>query len=306
MKWRMFLFLGFLSLAASFLNADVLVMTHAYNKPELIYWQEAALKKFLKEDYTFIVFNDASNEALSLEIQEICRSLNVSCVEVPQAIHNYTAPYLPGSRNPLGDPSAECADTIQYMLDTVGFDYPGIVVVIDSDMFPIREINLTSLLGDSEVAAHPQYRKGEHGKVTYFLPNLLVFNMERLIDKRTLNFNIGEIDGVRVDTGGFTHYYIEQHPFLKWLKTTCITIPLKDVRNPIDPAIMDFFKNFPKMFQLITEMPYDYEFYMDYAFIHFRAGSDWNKMDPAKRAEKMRLFYGALEQILDQSFPTNK
>src|SRR5262245_60577830 len=120
----MFMLLAFL-VFETLMEAKVLIMTHAYNKPEYIPWQYWTFKKFFQDEYEFIVFNDAPNSDLSDNIQNICHELDISCIEVPQFIHFFKSPYLPGSRNPLGDPSAECADTIQYMLDTLGFDYPG-------------------------------------------------------------------------------------------------------------------------------------------------------------------------------------
>jgi hypothetical protein len=283
------------------INAELLILTHAYNKPEMIYWQNAGFKKFLKDEYKFVVFNDAPNAELSSQVQAICAELQLSCLDVPQVIHHYTAPYLPGIRNPLGDPSAECAETIQYMMDTIGFDYAGIVLVIDSDMFLIKETSLEEVLADHALAAHPQYKEGMSGCVTYLLPNLILCNMEKLEDKKTLNFNIGMIDGVRVDTGGYTHYYLQEHSQLKWLKIDCMLAPLNE--SYLDSVSLNFFKRHPKMFQLMTEMKYDYEFYMKYTFIHFRSGSNWSKMDSLNRSKKIAIFYEAMEELLEESYP---
>lgn len=193
-------------------HAELLVMTHTYNQPELIYWQNATFKKFLKDDYQFVVFNDAPDAETSQETRALCDALEIQCIDVPQSIHNHLAPYLPGSRNPFGDPSAECADTIQYMLDTLGFDHPGIVAVFDSDMFLIREISIEKEMQEYAIGGHPQYRQGSHERITYLLPNLVFLDMRKLPDKRSLNFNVGRIDGVNVDTGGYTYYYLQQHP----------------------------------------------------------------------------------------------
>lgn len=299
MMYFFHLLLACLVLLFSFLEAEVLILTHAYNRPEFIYWQDAAFKKFLKDDYKFVVFNDAPNEELAIQIRAICQTLDLTCIDVPQEIHHYASPYLPGPRNPVGrSPSAECADTIQYMLDTRGFDHPGIVVVFDSDMFLIREMSIEDLLKDYEVAAHPQIRYGSNGPVYYFLPNLVFLNMETLIDKKNLNFNVGTIDGVCVDTGGCTYYYLQQHPHLKWLQTDCVTARFNEHQSNLSSRTIAYFKSHPAMYRLMTEMKYDYEFYINYCFIHFRAGSNWYQMDAKQQEEKFRIFYEALRDVL--------
>lgn len=275
--------------------APVLVLTHAFNKPEFIRWQHATLKKFLKDDYQFIVFNDAPNSLLYSQINEICQNLDILCLDIPQSIHDYQNPYLPGPspRNILGDPSAECAETIQYMMDTMGFDYPGIVVILDSDMFPIRDLSIKTMMVDYEVATHPQVRKGENVIITYFLPNLLFFNMETLQDKRTLNFNIGIIDGTNVDTAGCTYFYIKDHPGLKWLRTDCVY----RLHENASLDNIQYFQSHPKMYQLMTEGKYDFEFYADYTFVHFRGGSNWYNL--AAYLDKERYFFDGLTDLLE-------
>lgn len=270
------------------LEGKVLVMTHAFNKPAFIWWQHATLKKFLKDDYTFIVFNDAPNDNLRIKIGQMCQICKIRCINVPQKIHESSP----------GNPSKECAETIQYMLNTVGFHHPGIVMVLDSDMFPMRELYVEEFLQGYDVATNEQYRKGKNGPVTYFLPNLMIFNMETLPDKYSLKMDLGSIDGANVDTGGYSHYYIQAHRDLKWLKTNCFY----ELHPECAPEIKNYLQGYPKMFQLITEKKYDFEFYADYRFIHMRAGSNWNKY--RKYAEKTECFFNGLADILrDETSP---
>ena len=282
------------SLAA---DAKVLVMTHCYNTPEFIPYQYNTFKKFLSNEYEFIVFNDAPHKPTFNKIHAVCDSLGISCVDVPQNIHSSSTPYLP--RGPgIGGPSAECADTIQYMLDVMGFDYPGIVVIVDSDMFLIRNLNIKDLMKDTHVAAHPQTKTSLLGSATYFLPNLMFFNMELLEDKKSLNFNLGKVDGAITDTGGYTHYYIKQHPNLKWLSTNIAFGRLIDDKSPgLDPEVFSFLKSNDKLFNLANETAWDHEFYMDYTFLHFRAGSNWYKKDAGWITKKKELVFDVLNDL---------
>lgn len=288
----LFLFPIFLSAG----NEKILIMTHAFNRPEFIQWQYKTFKKFLKDDYEFVVFNDASNQDISNRIETICAQFAIRSVRVPQHIHS--PPYYLPRQPDCGGASAECAETIQYMLDTVGFDYPGLVALIDSDMFLIRDFSIKKYLGDHAIAARPQYRFGQNELITYFLPNLIFFNMEQLPDKRALNFNLGTIDATRVDTAGYTHYYVKKHPDLKWLYTNGFNYALDEKDTNIPPYVMHHLRFNEKILQLATKMNYDYEFYVDYSFLHFRAGSNWYGMNENKLAAKSQFLFSALEQLV--------
>jgi hypothetical protein len=285
-----------LLLAVGNLDAKTLIMTHCYNRPEFIGWQAQSFHKFLKEDYEFIVFNDAPNLQLRNEAAASCRQHNVPCVLVPQSIHQ--KPYYLAREPGVGGASAECAETVQYMLNTMGFDYPGIVVVIDSDMFLVRPFSIVDYLQDNQLAAHPQVRYGKHGAIHYFLPNLMFFNMNTLPDKKTLSFNLGKIDGEMVDTGGHTYYYLKNHPYLKWEGTTLQPRALNEKQTHLEASILKHIQSYPKLHYLVTKLPHDMEFYIDYAFLHFKAGSNWNQIDNEKMKEKTRAAYEVMEELI--------
>lgn len=279
-------------------DAKVLIMTHCFNKPEFIIWQQKTFAKLLQDDYEFVVFDDAPNEEISNEVQSICHQYSVRCIRVPQTIHQF--PYYLPRIDGVGGPSAECAETIQYMLDTVGFDYPGIVVVIDSDMFLIRKYSIEKKLKNNHLAATPQLRIDQNGsKIVYLLPNLMFFNMATLPNRRSLNFNLGEINGVRVDSAGYTYFYLINNPKLKWSKLGCVTVPFTVAAVSLNSKIISELKSYSKLYQLMHSMEFDYEFYADYAFMHFRAGSNWYNMDDTTSSKKTRLLRDAIQEIID-------
>lgn len=284
-------------LSGTGLNAKTLIITHSYNQPEFISYQYRTFEKFIDGEFEFVVFNDAPNDELFAEIENVCSELQIISIPVPQIIHSL--PYF-FRESGISGPSAECAETIQYMLNSVGFNYPGIVLLIDSDMFLIRRLNVEKFMQGYDIAAHPQYRiTPESQQITYFLPNLLFFNMEQLQDKALFNFNLGEIKGARTDTGGFNHYYIEQHLDLKWLKTDLVYPPLNKAKIQLDPKILAELQPYTVLYELLQNSTYDYEFYAECSFLHFRAGSNWNKLDEAFLSEKTKLFFEALTDLLD-------
>ncbi len=268
-------------------DAKVLIMTHCFNRPEFIAWQHATFKKFLEDEYEFVVFDDSPNEELAHQTEAVCEVLEVGYIRVPQSIHD-------GRR---WGPSQECADTIQYMLDTVGFDYPGLVLLVDSDMFLIRDFSIEKYLGDYLLASTPQSRKGNSAEIIYLLPNLVFFKMNAIPDRRNLNFGMGWIDGIYTDTGGYTYLYLTQHPDFKWLH---IDVGYQMSENPtfMQPDATAALKAKSKLWHLMTVQEFDYEFYVDYTFLHFRAGSNWYKMEESQMARKTQMLSEAMEELL--------
>lgn len=282
---------------ASALEAKLLIMTHSYNRPEFIPWQHYGFQKFLKDDYRFVVFNDAPNQELQDEISKVCEDLYIRCIRVPQTIHK--EPYYLPRQGGVAGASAECAETIQYMLDKMGFDHQDIVVVIDSDMFLIRPFSIREYLQENQLAANPQVRYGAHENIHYLLPNLMVFNMTNLPDKETLNFNLGIIDEIMVDTGGYTHFYLKAHPQLKWIANTLHPRPIDIEKPDLNPEIRKHIQAHPKLCNLITKLPIDVEFYIDYAFFHFKAGSNWNQIGDQKMQEKTTMTYEVMDELIN-------
>ena len=67
-----FLFLTFFNYNGLVASKNVLIMTYSYNRPDFIEIQNKTFKKFLKDDYTFVVFNDAPQEEVANQIIETC------------------------------------------------------------------------------------------------------------------------------------------------------------------------------------------------------------------------------------------
>ena len=90
-----------LSLTNHSIQSKVLIITHSYNRPDFIELQQKTFAKFLKDEYEFVVFNDAeSNPDMFKKIEDTCKRCGIRCIKIPQAIHD--KPYLhrwPGESN---------------------------------------------------------------------------------------------------------------------------------------------------------------------------------------------------------------
>lgn len=269
------------------IEGKVLVVTHSYNRPDFIEYQALTLKKFLKDDYEFIVFNDGPTNKLADLIAKACEEMSIRCIRVPQEIHQQ--PYLP--HDPWEDwncPSVRTANAIQYSFDTLCFDYDGIVAVIDSDMFLIRDFSIADYLKDYDIAAVAQWR-GSMGCVKYIWNGIMFFNMNTLPNKRSLNFNCGTILGNHTDTGGFTYYYFKENPNAKVLYMRdqldltdgdyIVNSYELEGRDYIDEEeVLNAVKSNKPLLQFMQEQPDDIQFFLDFAILHYRrAGNYHNK-----------------------------
>ena len=182
--------------------AKVLIITHAYNRPDFIEMQYLTFHKYLQDEYEFIVFNDAPPGATRVAIKEACQDLGVSCIPIPTEIHVNTAGI-----------SERHSETIQYSLDVLGYHYEGIVAFFDSDLFLVRPLSIENLMDGFDVVS--AYRLGVWGQgvhLKYFWPGLCFLRMNALPNRQSLNFNNGLIDGYTVDTGGYTYHYLQENP----------------------------------------------------------------------------------------------
>ena len=195
-----------LSICAS-IDAKLLIITHSYNRPEFIDRQSDCFQRFLKEEYEFAVFNDASTPAMALEIEKRCQRLGISHYRVPQEIHgNQEASYRHG-------------DCIQYSLHKRGFDHPGIVMMLDSDMFLIRSFNVEEYLQGYDIAA-PAIWGAAYDRaaadIGFIRPQLVFMNMDTLPNKKTIDFQRKPVNNHEdLDTGASTYFYFIQNPDVK-------------------------------------------------------------------------------------------
>lgn len=194
-------------LFASQIKQKVLIMTPTSNHPEFIAMQDKAFKKFFKDDYEFVVFNDALEDHITQGIFKMCASLNIRCIRVPQENrivgHAYSwASYRHGQ-------------AIDYMMQTMGFNHDGIVVLIDSDMFPIKEFSVNKFLKGYDIAG---LSRGIRGETTEYLwAGLIFFRMNTLPSRETMSFQVDDKTDIPLDSGGALSHYFYANPSIKRL-----------------------------------------------------------------------------------------
>lgn len=114
-------------------------VTAVVNNPKYIEVQYHTLKKYVKGDYEFIVFNDAkdwpdftnfNDITIKMQIQKTCEALGITCINIPNEHHKYTQL----------SPSQKTGESCNYMMKYMK-ENPDRYFIIDSDMFLIAPLD---------------------------------------------------------------------------------------------------------------------------------------------------------------------
>ncbi len=308
----------------------ILIITHACNRPDFIEIQYKTFKKFLLNEYTFVVFNDAIDQEVYQGIDSICKKYAIPCYAIPQHIH--TRPYLHrpevGTYSNPQKASARNCTVVQYSLDILGFEHDDIVVIIDSDLFLVRPFNLEAYMEGHQVATFYRsccdlgmecgYKHPGLPEMKFFWIGLTFLDMKQLKRKEAINFNCGTIDTIDMDAGGHTYYYaqgtselkvqsINRHRHLELICKYCTYHQRPTCKHNAHTLERIGFTE--RQIKLIQELPlaYNYhwnrnvEFFLDGTFVHYRCGSNYTDMPPEYIEKKNKVLNWYIQDILKGS-----
>ncbi|MBI5274768.1 MAG: hypothetical protein HY860_06940 [Chlamydiales bacterium] len=284
----------FITLTCSYANEKTLIISHHYAQPFFIELQAKTFRKFIKDDYEFVVFNDAKTRELEQEIYQLCKKYQIRCIRISPEIHN--RPYLFRLKGEdYNHPCVRCANVVQYSLDILGFDYPGKVVIIDSDMFLTKPFSFVEYMNGYDLVAVPQSR--DNG-VKYIWNGIIMFNMPTLPNRKMMNFNCGRIDDAPVDAGGYTHYYLSKYADIikiKEIGPAHFSHTIDDYHN----GALD--SNMNHLIPLIElDPPSNMETFLQGAILHYRGGGLWDPKPTSYYQRKNNCLRTYIEYILEK------
>jgi len=216
-------------------------------------------KKYLKEDFEYILFNDANDPEMEKNINIITSCNNIKCVRVPQNIHK------------VNNPSGSYAETLNWAVHEYAVkNNHEIIVLMHTDLFPICDISISDIIGNYTVASTIEFRVIEGKVFNYLYPALTMVNMKLLQNPSELNFDL--LPGV--DVGGKTKEFIEKYPqtvkFLSNHQADYIAAILHD------QPISEYFKEDIK----ICRQHGLNAGWVANGIYHYMAGSQWNANNP--------------------------
>jgi len=263
------------------------IVTAVVNNVDFIEIQYYTLKKFVKGEYEFIVFNDAkdfpdftNNNDITIKdnIELMCAKLNIQCINIPNQHHKYDNRSSPH----------RTADSMNFILK-YQIQNPDKYLLLDSDMFLIDNFDINKY-SNYDCAIVLQSR--HNFKTNYFWNGIYYFDMTKMknINKLCWNCSPG------TDVGGRTQEWLQLQmgttPFpttdeLRWSDKTFHTDTIYFIQhlwsntwntNTIPDNIKD---NQPLIDFIKTDFRNTSEkFYCeiyDNVFFHYRAGSNWTK-----------------------------
>jgi glycosyltransferase involved in cell wall biosynthesis len=171
------------------------IVTLAYNRPDFIELQLNSLKKWVKEPFEYVVYDNCPDDA----IKDECDRLGVTC-------------------KPIKIFSADASWCVGLSLDKMWKELQhtkGKLWYVDSDMFLTDDLpNI-----QADMAYVPQHR----GEYSYPWTGLMYFNMDTLPYPEELQWAVN-YDLKGTDVGGQNHHYlrtniVETQSFSMWTLT---------------------------------------------------------------------------------------
>jgi hypothetical protein len=261
------------------------VVTAVVNNPDFIEMQYYTLKKYMKGEYEFIIFNDAkdfpdfTNDGdmnIKVHIENMCTKLNIKCINIPNEHHKE-----------LQSAAARCADAMNYILEYQK-QHPDKYLLLDSDMFLIADFDVNRYK-DYSCAIVLQQREND---IFYFWNGIYYFDMNKLTDIELLNWNTTP----KCDVGGMMQTWLKKKLQDKSFPD-CLTIRYSDITFTVNDIY--FIKHLWSCTWNESEMPHTIENYKalvefiisdkrnengkffceiyENVFLHYRAGGNWRR-----------------------------
>jgi hypothetical protein len=260
------------------------VITAVVNNPIFIQIQYYTLKKYMKCDYEFIVFNDAkafpdySNGGdirIKNIIEDTCNKLGIQCINIPNQNHIIVT-----------HPAARCADSMNFILN-YQLQKPDKYFLIDSDMFLVDNFDLSEY---EKYNCAVVLQSRNNFTTNYIWNGIYYFDLNKMKNIDLLNWNckpgcdvggmmeewlctqtknIPNTDEIRHTNNVFHNddiYYIKHLWSCSWNESE---IP-ENLKNNL--KLLDFIKTDPRN----QNENFYCEIY-DNKFLHYRAGGNWEK-----------------------------
>lgn len=307
-------------------HAKVLIFTYAYNRPDFIALQHTTFNCFMKDDFELIVFNDAINTYNSKSIKKVCKACNLTCIDIPQEIHQRSYLHRPntGSFAPFDQPSVRNSNVVQYSLDMYGFEHDDIIMLVDSDIFLVKEFSIRQFMegyhltgflknccSDTFTAQH----RTKKPHLNHIWIGLVGINMKTAPQKEVINFNCGFLKNKKLDAGGYTNYYLMNTKGLavKPIERTCLRELICENCNKNQTLFCTHNSAFllnkghsKEFIRFIQDTPILYgknqfrnsEFFLDFTFVHYRAGSNYNNVNDSFTKAKTKAFDTFIAHLL--------
>jgi len=167
-------------------NCGLLVVTIAFNNLKTIDLQNKFLKKYLSDDYVYLIVDNSNNSSVSSRIRSYCRDNNIS----------YLRPFFRLYRNASKSHGSALNFIYRSFVKKSTFSYFGF---IDHDLYPVKNTSVVKYL-----TKQPVYGALQERAEKWYLWAGFCFFVKDYLDDKLIDFSPPEADVL--DTGGMNYY----------------------------------------------------------------------------------------------------
>ena len=257
-------------------NNVLKIITVCYNTPDFIEYQYRLFKKNLINDFEYILYDNTGTHIDTIKYQpeviRICAKLGIKRHIIEKKIYSVSTN---GSIHyPDWDVSTRAGISITYSIqECIKNENPTKILLVDTDMFLINKLDL-SIYDNSDIVGKAGVGTDNENVISYFTNQLFLFDVDKIEKKEMIDFMPNTIEGINVDCGGNLYFLFKKQPELKIRAfKNCL---LSDIQNKyFTPELIDFLdRDLNIVNKTHQQVNYFMEIY-DYAFLHFRAGTNW-------------------------------
>lgn len=251
-----------------------------YNRPDFIVWQYDCLKKHLVGSFEYVVVNNAKDQNLRQEINNITKKIDVKCIET-----------FFGS-NLVGKHHADCFNNIwkNYAIKTN--DY---VLMMDGDCFLVESLNVNSFMEGCILGGPKQKRLPNYH---YLTPTIIFADIEQLPEPEIIDWEGIGIDDIRLDSGGGLYLYFLKYPEIKEkikeLKSSWHIKKENNNKHCLPDSLLEEYND-----------EYCIEFFGN-EFLHYCRSSNWNYQSEEHHKLKTKFVKKFIYGTIDDSIIAKK
>ena len=274
--------------------------------PTFLALQRASLDRFLTDEYQLIAVVDTPTASGPInlwgaeprsEVIRVAREFVDEVLEMPEDLHT-GGPRRKRDlfRRNVFHPSSRHGETLDFTWSWLLDRMEGSVLILDADMLLVAPNAGSALLEDAWMAAVRQSRMTKsHKQIDYVWPGLLLADLQRMPEPRSVKWGIRETNGAHLDTGGETSYWLdalsgEQRDEISWIQhRPSLQWQIDDSEVTLDSGMKEFLRNDDRNIdgKVFAEL-------YDNCWLHFRAGSNWRNESADTVLARRRAFESAM------------
>ena len=266
----------------------ILIISVYFNQEGFLPYQISCIKKYLNQEFHFCFFDNSHEGKYHLKEKE--PEWGFEYFRVPQEI--FTG----------GGPSTRAGQSLDYAVKTSLSKYPDInqILILDSDMFPIKNFTFDSLLEDKDFGGIIQHR----GHVFYYNNQLVAFRRDKILNWSNFSFDTANVEGEATDCGGKLYFFFKNdNPEISRKDFIGIHSNQLSIGSPSrweeikeidgDSSLLeDFFKR-----DIDLNGGQNFSEVYNSGFLHFRAGSNWIDFGSSLKDSREQNLFNYLQNI---------